>query len=135
VLVLERTGVAGAWQFPQGGLKADETPHEGVLREIQEETGLRSDQLTLIARASRPLAYELPIEMRSRKTGIGQVHYWYLFRLVGDADVKLPSEGEFRDARWVTLSDATASAAPFRQLLYKTLLDEFSPFLPVSSSR
>jgi 8-oxo-dGTP pyrophosphatase MutT (NUDIX family) len=73
VLVLERTGIAGAWQFPQGGLKADETPDQGVLREIQEETGLRPDQLTPIARASRPLAYELPTEMRSRKTGIGQV--------------------------------------------------------------
>ncbi|MCE3004361.1 MAG: NUDIX domain-containing protein, partial [Xanthomonadaceae bacterium] len=28
------------WQFPQGGMRSDETPLEAMYRELQEETGL-----------------------------------------------------------------------------------------------
>ncbi|MFQ3187583.1 MAG: putative (di)nucleoside polyphosphate hydrolase, partial [Marinomonas primoryensis] len=29
-----------AWQFPQGGIKSDETPEEALFRELKEEVGL-----------------------------------------------------------------------------------------------
>ena len=40
VLALERADIPGAWQLPQGGLKASESPLQAVFREVKEETGL-----------------------------------------------------------------------------------------------
>jgi putative (di)nucleoside polyphosphate hydrolase len=30
-----------SWQFPQGGIKKGETPEQAMLRELEEETGLK----------------------------------------------------------------------------------------------
>lgn len=42
ILIMQRAMglMPGAWYFPGGGLEADESPEEGVRREIREETGL-----------------------------------------------------------------------------------------------
>ena len=37
----DRTAIPGLWQLPGGGLEVGETPSEGVVREIMEETGQR----------------------------------------------------------------------------------------------
>ena len=36
-----------AWQFPQGGIKQGETPEQAMFRELEEETGLRTEAPTL----------------------------------------------------------------------------------------
>jgi putative (di)nucleoside polyphosphate hydrolase len=36
------------WQFPQGGMNTDETPDEAMYRELEEETGLRADQVEVL---------------------------------------------------------------------------------------
>ncbi len=56
VLVFERTGMPGAWQFAQGGIERGETPRAAVLREIGEETGIPRRALALLARHPQPLA-------------------------------------------------------------------------------
>src|SRR5687768_11463783 len=77
LFVFERRDVAGAWQFPQGGLERGERPVDAVYREIREETGIRRRALRLLARHPELLAYELPPRARSKKTGLGQVQYWF----------------------------------------------------------
>ena len=34
-----------AWQFPQGGMRSDETPAEAMYRELAEEVGLHSEHV------------------------------------------------------------------------------------------
>jgi ADP-ribose pyrophosphatase YjhB (NUDIX family) len=41
-----RSDLPGRWSLPGGGLRHGEHPREGVLRELAEETGLRSTQAT-----------------------------------------------------------------------------------------
>lgn len=48
VLAFERADTPGAWQLPQGGLEDGEDPLTAVLREIEEEVGLRRERLELI---------------------------------------------------------------------------------------
>ena len=36
------------WQFPQGGMRTDETPIEAMYRELEEETGLMPHHVELI---------------------------------------------------------------------------------------
>ena len=123
VLAFERTGNPGAWQLPQGGLEDGEEPLDGIYREIAEETGIRPEALAKIMQYPEPLAYELPLEARSAKTGRGQTQIWFLFELTPEASVVLPAGGEFRDWRWMRFDDLAANVVGFRQRIYRRLAD------------
>jgi putative (di)nucleoside polyphosphate hydrolase len=126
VLALERSELPGAWQFPQGGWETNETPEESLFREVEEETGLTRARLELADRYPEPLAYELPPEWRSTKTGMGQVQHWFLLRLRdNDMDVVLPEDGEFRAWTWMPMGQIIRKTAPFRRPLYERLGDRF----------
>lgn len=122
VLVLERSSLQGAWQFPQGGLDDGEEPAETVYREVQEETGLQREDLALLQRFPDPLTYELPPDKRSTKTGRGQTQYWFFLELIGpDTAIQLPHRGEFRSWKWADFDDIVASAVDFRRGVYGQL--------------
>ena len=123
ILALERSDVPGAWQLPQGGLKAGEEPLEAVLREIGEETGIGSAQLTLVAQAPELLAYELPSEYRNAKTGRGQIHYWFLCDYDDTTSIRLPAQGEFRAWQWITFEALLGKVVAFRRPVYNKLVE------------
>ena len=127
VLVFERQARPGAWQFPQGGIDRGEALDVAILREIFEETGLTANRLTLIEQHPDPLAYDLPVELRKPKTGRGQVQYWFLFQLNGDAEsIPLPIDGEFSAWRWVRIREFLPEVIPFRQRVYQQLATYFA---------
>jgi putative (di)nucleoside polyphosphate hydrolase len=123
VLVFERTGMPGAWQFPQGGIEGRETPRAAVVREIGEETGIPRRSLALIARYPEPLAYELPARARTKKTGLGQVQYWFFFLWQAPLGAlpSLPPDGEFQAAAWVPFRRAVSRVVPFKRPIYERL--------------
>ena len=134
VLTLERADAPGAWQMPQGGLEISEEPLQAVYREILEETCIPDSGLSLLATYPDLLAYELPVEMRSPKTGRGQVQRWFLFELTTpDAVIELDKGAEFVDWRWMMPDQLLATAVTFRRPLYEKLFDYFRPRLAQGS--
>jgi putative (di)nucleoside polyphosphate hydrolase len=130
VLAFERRDFPGSWQLPQGGLDRNEPPREAVNREIQEETGLESNDLQLISECSRLLAYELPPEARSKKIGRGQVHYWFLFRFTGqDEAITLGDKKEFSAWKWLSMDNLVKKVILFKQPVYRELAEEFKAYL------
>lgn len=124
VLALERSDLRDAWQLPQGGLNRDEPAEDAAWRELQEETGLTAAHVSLAAVHDAWIGYELPPDARSAKTGRGQVHLWFLFRLRDAIDLpSLPGgeQAEFRAAAWINLEDLVASVVEFRRAEYRTL--------------
>jgi len=121
-LALERLDVPGAWQMPQGGLHVGEDPIDAVKREILEETGLESTRLGLMFAVDRLLAYELPPNFRSRKTGRGQVQYWFVFRYRGSDDAITLGDGrEFGGWKWMSIDELVAHVVAFKRPVYEEI--------------
>ncbi len=126
VLAVERGDRPGAWQLPQGGIEADETALVAAYRELEEETGLRPAEVTLLAEVPGWLVYELPPEWRRAKTGLGQAQKWFVFRHAPKpkADWKvgpLPAGGENSATAWMPLADLKARVPEFRRAIYAAL--------------
>jgi putative (di)nucleoside polyphosphate hydrolase len=124
-----------AWQMPQGGLDKGEDAEAGALRELEEETGIGPHLVTVIARSSRELLYDLPPELHGRMWGGrygGQTQSWFLARFLGtDADVNLETEHpEFNAFQWVDPWQLPALIVPFKKALYEAVLAEFAAHLP-----
>lgn len=126
VLVFERRDIRGAWQFPQGGMKRDESPSKTIFRELKEETGLTRSSVRLIARYPGLLTYELPPAARTPKTGRGQSQYWFFFRLTRpQALSRFSPSAEFGAFEWVTFGAAVNRVIAFKRPVYRRLQDFF----------
>ena len=49
-----------AWQFPQGGINEDETIEQALFRELEEEVGLRGNDVSVLHQTTEWLRYDLP---------------------------------------------------------------------------
>ncbi|HEX6421887.1 MAG TPA: RNA pyrophosphohydrolase [Acidimicrobiales bacterium] len=128
VLVLERRDHPGSWQFPQGGIDRGEDRLAAAHRELHEETGLEPNDVTLVRPLGRWLVYELPEEHRSRKTGLGQVQWWFLFQHREGRpapDVNAAPDNEFSASEWVSFDEAVSRAVEFRKPVYEELRAAF----------
>lgn len=119
-----------AWQLPQGGLEAGETPWEGALRELEEETGIAPRLVERLAECAEPLRYDLPPDLAGklwRGRWIGQVQHWFAARFTGaDADVDIATEEpEFSEWKWIDPQTLPDLIVPFKRELYERLLKEF----------
>jgi len=131
VLALERIDQPDRWQMPQGGLNVGEEPVDASLRELQEETGLRREHVELVAEHPGWLAYELPPARRRNERARGQVQKWFLYRFLGsDGDIDFtPPKGErqeFKDYRWMDLTELAEAMWEVKRPIYRALVDEWA---------
>ena len=81
----EYDGSPQLWQMPQGGIDPGEDPETASLRELYEETGMKS--VSLLAEASRWINYDLPeklIGVGLKGKYRGQTQRWFAYRFEGD---------------------------------------------------
>jgi putative (di)nucleoside polyphosphate hydrolase len=135
VLAMKRKHTSDSWQLPQGGLNPGESPLEAALREIREETGIKEGDLHQLRAEPALLAYELPHEYRSEKTGRGQVHYWFLFRYDGpNSGISLGDGVEFDKWEWRAFGQLTMDVVAFRRGVYQELLKRWATELGTGPS-
>lgn len=121
------------WQFPQGGMRSDETPLEAMYRELREETGLAAEHVEVLASTPGWLRYRLPrrfVRHRERPVCIGQKQVWFLLRLVaGDEAVRLDltDSPEFDLWRWVDFWYPAQHVVAFKRQVYVRALSHLAP--------
>lgn len=124
-----------AWQFPQGGIKAHETPKQALFRELWEEVGLEAEHVDVLGATRGWLRYQLPKWlMRRHETPlcVGQKQVWYLLRLAGSDDnvkLDLADKPEFDGWRWVDYWHPLTEVVSFKREVYERALHELAPLL------
>ncbi len=123
-----------AWQMPQGGLDDGEDAEAGALRELEEETGIRVEQVEIIARCPEELFYDLPEDLVGKLwkgRWRGQRQTWFLCRFTGrDEDIDIQTaHPEFRAWKWADPEELPAMIVPFKKKLYEDVLKAFAKWL------
>ncbi len=129
VFVGERIGTPGAWQMPQGGIDAGETPLDAARRELKEEAG--TDKAELLAESAGWISYDLPDDLRRKLWHgrfRGQTQKWFVFRFLGsDADIDLETHHpEFVRWRWSAMRELPLHIVPFKRRVYEQVVAEFA---------
>ncbi|MGH2342991.1 RNA pyrophosphohydrolase [Segnochrobactraceae bacterium EtOH-i3] len=130
-------GDAHLWQMPQGGIDKGEDPRDAALRELYEETSVKS--ATIVSEAPEWFLYDLPTEL----VGVawkgryrGQTQKWFALRFDGDEseiDVLHPpksDEVEFVTWRWETLEALPDLVVPFKRPVYEQVVAAFRHLVP-----
>lgn len=121
------------WQFPQGGMRSDETPIEAMYRELLEETGLYEHHVELLGSTPGWLRYRLPKQYQRHNTKplcIGQKQVWFLLQLLADdSAVSLKNSGtpEFKEYRWVDFWYPAKHVISFKRKVYRRALSMLEP--------
>jgi putative (di)nucleoside polyphosphate hydrolase len=118
------------WQFPQGGVRRDESPEQALFRELHEEVGLEAGDVEVLATTRSWLRYRLPrqyVRRRSQPLCIGQKQRWFLLRMLGDEQrvrFDVTERPEFDSWRWVDYWSPVREVIYFKRAVYARALDE-----------
>ncbi len=123
------------WQMPQGGIDKGEDTDKAALRELYEETNIRS--VERLGEIDKWLSYDIP-----RKIGEevwqgryrGQKQKWFALRFTGDEseiDIAHPAGGhkpEFSAWRWEPMKNLPGLIIPFKRPVYEQVVAAFAKF-------
>lgn len=129
----EYDGSPQLWQMPQGGIDADEIPHAAALRELYEETGMRT--VELVAEAPDWIDYDLPdhlIGIGLKGKYRGQRQRWFAMRFTGsesEISINPPPGGhqaEFDAWEWKPMQELPGLIVPFKRKAYDEVVAAFA---------
>jgi putative (di)nucleoside polyphosphate hydrolase len=131
----EHVDLTHAWQMPQGGIDAGEEPWPAALRELHEETNIRS--VERIGEIAEWLSYDIPRDLIGQAWNgryRGQTQKWFAVRFAGaesEIDIAHPGgahEPEFSAWRWEPLQNVPQLVVPFKRPVYERVAAEFGKF-------
>jgi len=122
------------WQMPQGGVDEGEDIRSAALRELEEETSVPVEKVTIITQSNKEHFYDLPDELIGKLwkgKWRGQRQFWFLMRFLGhDNDINIDTEiPEFDDWKWCDINELADNIVLFKRDIYAALTDEFSALI------
>ena len=115
------------WQMPQGGVDSGEDFYQAAIRELEEETSIKT--VSLIKEIDGLTTYLLPNHL----VGIiwkgkykGQKQKWFVVRFNGkEEEINIKTKHpEFLDWKWVNIENLTDQIVDFKIHVYKKIQKE-----------
>lgn len=132
----EHVDATHSWQMPQGGIDDGEDPYEAALRELYEETNIRS--IRRLGEVEGWLKYDIPRDIVGQAWKgkyRGQKQKWYALRFTGnetEIDIATPGGGahkpEFVEWRWERIENTASLIIPFKRPVYDEVIKNFGEF-------
>jgi putative (di)nucleoside polyphosphate hydrolase len=126
----EHVDATHVWQMPQGGIDPGEDPWPAALRELKEETGIRS--VKKLAEIDEWLSYDIPANIAGQAWNgkyRGQTQKWYALAFTGkDGEINIAHAGhkpEFVEWRWEPMKNLPELIIPFKRKVYERVVREF----------
>lgn len=134
-------GPGAWWQMPQGGIDPGEDPAKAAVRELHEETAIRS--VEILGRTAGWLTYELPGVLQGRAWKgryVGQKQIWFATRFTGSEDeicLDPPPghEKEFDAWEWVPLAEVAGRVVSFKRGVYAAMISQLRHYVVPAVSR
>jgi putative (di)nucleoside polyphosphate hydrolase len=131
----EHVDLTHAWQLPQGGIDAGEEPWPAALRELYEETNIRS--VERLGEIAEWLSYDIPRDLIGQAWNgsyRGQTQKWFAVRFTGgESEIDIAHPGgahkpEFSAWRWEPLQNIPELVVPFKRPVYDRVVAAFGKF-------
>ena len=120
------------WQMPQGGIDEGEDFYQAALRELEEETSIKS--IKLMKEIEKFTTYHLPNHLLGiiwKGRFKGQKQKWFIVKFNGDEkeiniNTKTP---EFLDWKWINIDNLTNEVVKFKLHVYKEIKEEIKKII------
>ena len=118
--------------MPQGGVDKGENLYEAAIRELDEETSIKS--VSLIKKIDGLLTYHLPDELLGiiwKGKFKGQEQQWYIMRFNGEEkEINIKTKHpEFLEWKWVDIDEITKLVVTFKLHVYEKIQKEVKKIL------
>ena len=120
------------WQMPQGGIDGNEDYLSAALRELEEETSIKS--VELLKEIDEFIAYELPKDLLGiiwKGKYRGQKQKWFVMRFTGqDQEINLKTKKpEFLEWKWVNPDKITDTVVDFKLNVYRKIQEKLKDII------
>ena len=120
------------WQMPQGGVDNGEKFYEAAIRELEEETSIKT--VSLIKEIDDLTTYLLPNHLLGiiwKGRYKGQKQKWFVVRFDGDEkEININTKHpEFLDWKWVNIENLTDKIVEFKIHVYKKIQEELKKII------
>ena len=115
------------WQMPQGGVDEGEDYYDAAIRELKEETSIKT--ISLIKEIDGLTTYLLPnylVGIIWKGKYKGQKQKWFIVRFNGEeTEININTKNpEFLDWKWVNIDDLTNEIVNFKVHVYEQIQKE-----------
>ena len=120
------------WQMPQGGIDGNEDYLSAALRELEEETSIKS--VELLKEIDEFITYELPKDLLGiiwKGKYKGQKQKWFVMRFTGqDQEINLKTKKpEFLEWKWVNPDTITDTVVDFKLNVYRKIQEKLKDII------
>ena len=117
--VAKRSHTENGWQFVQGGVDVNESLNDAAVRELFEETGIKTNEFDATV---GPYCYDYPKYVKRKEKGQEQI--WFLKKIKIENITNVVLNHEFSNYQWKDIKFVLENIVDFKKNVYQCALKD-----------